>query len=173
MKKIVISLITVGMVSFGFAQNSNADLDFYKYRELDISGSNHKYLYEVQDVVTPRRVKYLENGVTNWNVLASKEFVGRKDETFKVTFKLKDGNIYALYGSNGSIVSAIERFSNFAMPKSVGNDIIKQYPDWNIVKNRYSILYHHGDGTKRRFKVLIQKGDRKKWLKIDSSGKIA
>ncbi len=172
MKKIVISLITMGMLSFGFAQNSNPKFNLSTYRELGISGSNYNYLNEVQDGLKPRQVKYLENVASNWDVSSSRQFDGRKGEPFSVTFKLKNGNLYASYDSKGKIVSAIERFSNFAMPKSVGNEILRQYPNWKIVTNRYSILYYRNKRTKKSFKVLVRKGKQKKWLKIDPSGKI-
>jgi len=172
MKKIVISLITLGMVNFGFAQNANPDFNLSKFRKLSMIGSNYEYLNEVQDGLTPGQVKYLENAVSHWDVSTSNKFDGRKGELFNVTFKLKDGNIHALYDNNGKIVSAIERFSNFAMPKSVSNEILKQYPNWKIVKNRYSVLYDCSKLVKKKFKVLLRKGNQEKWLRIDSSGKI-
>lgn len=149
MKKIVIGLITMGMVSFGFAQNSNPKFDLSTYSGLGISSSNYNYLNEVQDGLTPNQVKYLEGIASNWDVTTSRQFDGRKGEPFNVTFKLKDGNLYACYDSRGRIVSAIERFSNFAMPKSVGNEILRQYPNWRIVTNRYSILYYRNKPTKK------------------------
>jgi|GEM_PF-1153118 len=173
MKKIVISLITLGMVNFGFAQNANPDFNLSKFRKLSMIGSNYEYLNEVQDGLTPGQVKYLENAVSHWDVSTSNKFDGRKGELFNVTFKLKDGNIHALYDNNGKIVSAIERFSNFAIPKSVGREVLKQYPDWKIVKNRYSVWYGRKYRTKRIFKLLISKGNQKKWLKVDTTGSIS
>ena len=173
MKKIVITLITIGVASFGFAQNSNTDFNISKFRELGIPSSNYKYLNEVQDHLTPHQVKYLEKVASSWDVSTSEKFDGRKAEPFQVTFKLEGGNIHTFYDSKGKVVSAIERFSNFVMPKSVGNEIQKQYPNWKIVKNRYSVLYYRGESTKKSFKVLIGKGNQKKWLRIDPSGKIS
>lgn len=161
------------MASFGFAQNSYPDFDLSKFRGFGAIGSNYEYLNNVQSGLTPNQVKYLENIVSYWDVARSEKFDGRKGEAFSVTFRLDHGHITASYDSEGKIVSAIERFSNFAIPKSVGKEVLRQYPNWKIVKNRYSVRYGRNDRTKRIFKLLICKGNLKKWLKVDSSGKIA
>lgn len=173
MKKTVISLMAVGMANFGFAQNANPDFNISKFRELGAPGSNFKYVNEVQDDLTPGQVKYLEQVVANWDVSTSRKFDGRKGNPFNVTFKLQDGNIDAFYDNKGKVISAMERFQDFAMPKSVGNEILRQYPNWKIIKNRYSVWYCSGNQPKKNFKVLIQKGKHKRWLRIDSSGKIS
>lgn len=173
MKKIVINLVIMGMASFGFAQNSYADFDVSKFRDLGTIGSNNEYLNNVQSNLTPYQVRYLENIVSYWDVAKSEKFDGRKGEPFSVNFKLKDGHITASYDSNGKIISAMERFSNFTIPKSVGKEVLQEYPDWKIVKNRYSVWYGRNNSTKRVFKLLIRKGNQKKWLKVHTSGSIS
>lgn len=173
MKKLAISLITMGMVSFGFAQNSYPDFDLSKFRDFVTIGSNYEYLNDVQNGLTPNQVKYLEDLVSYWDVTQAEKFDSRRGEPFNVTFMLEYGHITASYDSKGKIVSAMERFSDFAIPKSVGNEVLRQYPDWKIVKNRYSVWYGQNDRTKRIFKLLIRKGNQKKWLKVDSSGGIS
>jgi len=170
MKKLVISLAVMGITSFGFAQNSYPHFELSKFRDLGAMDTNYEYLNDVQNELTPSQVKYLENLASYWDVTRSLEFDGRRGHPFSVTFKTEHGQIIANYNSKGKIVSAMERFSDFAIPKSVGRAILKEYPNWKIVKNRYSVWYDHDGRTKKLFKVRIRKGKQKKWLSIDSSG---
>ena len=174
MKKLSISLL--GMVtatSFSLAQNSNSNFELSKFRDFGTISSHYEYLDDVQNGLTPNQVKYLENVVSYWDVTRSKKFDGRKGESFSVNFKTANGHIEAFYNGKGKIVSVTERFRNFAMPKPVSIAIAKQYPNWKVIKNRYSVWYTLGNRTKKRFKVQIGKNSQKKWLKIDSSGKIS
>lgn len=174
MKKLSISLLVmVTATSFCLAQNSHSNFELSKFRDLGSIGLDYDYLNEVQNGLTPNQVKYLENLVSYWDVTRSKKFDGRKHTWFSVTFKLEGGHIEAFYNSKGKIISATERFSNFALPKPVIIAIVKKYPNWNVIKNRYSVWYKQGSRTKKRFKVQIKKDGQKKWLKIDSSGKIS
>lgn len=172
MRKLVISFITMGTMSFGFAQNSNPKFQLSKFRNLDGFETNYEYLNDVQQGLTPRQVKYLENLVSYWDISKSKKFDGRKGQTFGVTFKSEKGYITADFDRNGKIVSAVERFSDFALPKEFGRVILEQYPKWQIARNRYSVWYERGEAIKKSFKVQIQNGDRKKWVKIDPFGDI-
>ena len=173
MKKLAISLLTIGLACFGFAQNANPDFELSKFRNFGAIGSNYEYLNDVQNSLTPNQVKYLENLVSYWDVTKSEKFDGRIGEPFSATFKLEGGQIKAFYDGQGKIVSATERFSNFALPKQVAAAIVKQYPDCIIVKNRYFVRYSRSYRTKRIFKVQIKKGNKKKWLKVDSVGSIS
>jgi len=173
MKKLAISLITMGIASFGFAQNPHPSFDLSKFRDFVTIGSNYEYLTDVQNGLTPNQVKYLEDLVSYWDVTQIEGFDARKGKPFSATFKLERGHIVACYDRDGKIVSAMERFSNFAMPKSVSITILEEYPNWKIIKNRYSVWYNLGDRTKRIFKVQLRKGHQKKWIKVDSSGRLS
>lgn len=171
MKKISISIVAIILTSgFTFAQNAYPKFELSKFRDLDGLGSNFDYLNEVQNGLTPNQVRYLENLVSYWDVKKSVKFNGRKCQPFNATFKSGGDEIIVSYDSKGRIVSTMERFSNFAMPKAVGKEILRLHPNWKIVKNRYYVWYNRKHHTKRVFKVQIQKGDRKKWLRVDQTG---
>lgn len=172
MRKLSISLVAMIMASFGFAQNSNTNFESSKFKALGALGLNYEYRNKVQNSLTPNQVKYLEDVVSHWDVAKSEGFDDRKVEPFNVTFKLEDGYIMATYNSKGKVVSAFERFRNFALPKPVAVAIARQYPDWQVVKNKYSLLYNKGKRAKKALKVKIKKGNQKKWLKIDLSDSI-
>ena len=173
MKKLVISFAIMGMTSMVFAQNSYPRFELSKFRDLGRIATNYEYLDEVQNGLTPDQVKYLENLASYWDVTRTAEFDGRRGQPFSVTFKTERGQIIAAYNSKGKIVSAMERFSDFAMPKTVSKAILKEYPNWKVIKNRYSVWYDLDGRTKKIFKVRIRKGNQKKWLMIDPSGNIS
>lgn len=173
MKNLLISLLGIIMASnFCLAQNSHSNFELEKFSDLEGQSFNHDYLDKVKHSFWPNQVKYLENLVSHWDVTQSKKFDGRKGQSFSVTFKSESGLIVANYDSKGKIVSAMEQFGNFALPKSVSISIVRQYPNWEIVKNKYSLRYNVGNSTKKSFKVQIRKGNHKKWIKIHPSGSI-
>ncbi|MGI9550747.1 MAG: hypothetical protein ACR2MT_06065 [Aurantibacter sp.] len=173
MRKLSIILVALGMASLGFAQNSIPNFDYLKYKDLGTLSSNYEYLNEVQNGLTPNQIKYLENVVSYWDVTKSEKFDGRRGERFNVTFKSNRGQIIAYFDRNGKVVRAKEQFRNFALPKQVGIALAKKYPNWTVIKNRYTVLYTKDGQSKKIFKVQISKDKQKKWLKIDPSGRIS
>ena len=153
MKKLAISVLTmITASSFGLAQNSHSEFELSTFKDLGSITSNYDYLNEVQNELTPSQVKYHENLVSYWDVKKSDKFDGRRGEPY------------------GNIVSATERFSDVRLPKPVVIEILRQHPGWDIVKNKYSITYNRDIITKRIFKIQIQKGKQRKWLKVDQDG---
>lgn len=169
MKKLAIHFIAMGIVSFGYSQNSSHNFKPSKYKGLGNIDLNHEYIQNVQGEHTPNKIKYLENQVSCLDVTKSKKFNNCNNQPFKVAFSLEDGYIVASYNNSGNVISTVERFKNFAMPKSIGIEIHQQFPNWKITKNRYSVWYSKSNPVKTVFKVQIQKGKQKKWIKINAS----
>ena len=173
MKKSAINLLALGMASIGLAQNSHPNFELSKYKSFKEMSINHEYLDEVQNGLTPNQAKYLENLVSYWDVTKSRQFKGRKGDGFDVTFKSGKNYIEASYDANGKIIMVNERFRNFALPLQVSIALAKRYPNWKVVKNKYLVLYTRNNRPNKSFKVQIQKGNQKKWVKIDPSLKMS
>lgn len=173
MKKLSISLAVMGITSLGFAQNSYPKLNKALSEGLGTLTSNYGYLNDVQNGLTPKHVKYLENIASYWDVAKLEEFDRLKDQPLEVTFRSGLGSIVASYDSDGKIVTATERFKNVSLPKQLQIAIVKQYPHWSIVKIRYTLRYTEGKEPKKQFKVKIKKENQKKWVKVDSVGRIS
>ena len=173
MRKLFISLVTMGITSLGFAQNSYHEFQQFIFKDFHGPGSNYKYLNEVQNDLTPNQVKYIEDAVSYWDIARLEKFEGRRNEEFDVTFKSNLGYIVATYDNQGKVVSAEERFKNVALPRPLIMAITEQYPNWRIIKTRYLVRNKKDDRSKRHFKVRIMKGNQKKWLKVDPEGKIS
>lgn len=172
MKKLSVSLAVMGMASLGFAQNSYPKFES-KFLDMGLLNSNYAYLSQVQNELTPNQAKYLENVVSYWDVTRSEEFAGLKKEPFEVTFRAGRGYIVASYDDMGKILTAEERFKNVTLPKQLQISIAKQYPNWSIVKNTYSLRYAKDKKPKKHLMVLMKKGNLKKRLKIDLSGQLS
>ena len=164
----------MGMVSaFGFAQNAvpvknQAGIEAIGNMVLDA-----RYLNSVQAGMTPNVVKQLENLVSVWDVTQHELFDGRPGDLFHITFKSEQGAITALYDDEGQLIMALERFKDVALPYAVSSSIVEEYPEWEIVKNRYSVRYQFNDESRKVLKVLIRKGNQRQWLKIGPSGIIS
>lgn len=170
MKKLSISLAVMGITSLGLAQDSYPKLNYSLLEGLGALGSNYEYLNEVQNGHTPSQVKFVENMVSYWDVRKSEDFKGLKNQPFEATFRSGLGSIVASYDSDGKILTAKERFKNITLPKRLQIAIVKQYPNWSIVKNRYTLRYTEGKAPKKQFKIKIKKENQRKWLKVNSVG---
>lgn len=172
MKKLSISLVVLSMTSLSFGQNSSSKLDHALLDDFSTRDSNHEYLNEVQNNMTPNQVKYLEKVVSYWDLTQLEKFREQKDQPLQVTFKSPQGSIVTSYDMDGEILTSKERFRDFALPYTVSASIVKKYPNWSIGKSRYSLLYTKADEPKKRFRVQITKGDQKKWIEVDQSGSV-
>lgn len=173
MIKLSMSWVALAMVSFGLAQNPHANFEQSNPGNGGTLASNSHYLEEVLDELTPNPIRFLETVVSDWEVTSSDEFNPHRRRPFSATFQSRHGFIVVSYDRKGRIVHAMERFSNFALPKSVGKAILKEYPNWKIIGNRYSLWYRQDDSAKRIFKVRLQKEHHKKWVKVFPSGRVS
>ncbi|NNE77928.1 MAG: hypothetical protein HKN31_12755 [Pricia sp.] len=173
MKKLAISLVIMGITTFGLAQNSHPRFEQFKRLDIESLGTNYAYLNEVQKGFAPNQVKYLENVVSYWDVTRSDAFTRYIDDPFEVTFKSSSGYITVNYDRAGRIVMAKERFKNVAVPTTIGVSILKEYPNWRISKSKYSVKYIKDKEAKKSFKVQLSKDHIKKWVAVDPSGNLS
>ncbi|MBU2903897.1 hypothetical protein KO529_03800 [Arenibacter algicola] len=172
MNKFSISLALMGLTSLGFAQDSYFNSHYSQLENLEVMGSNYEFIEDVQNDLTPTQVKYLENLVCYWDVTKLEEFKGNKEQPTEVTYRSWHGYIIASYDREGKILTAKEHFKDFTLPQKVSVSIAIKYPEWTRLKTRYSLVYNRNLGTKKLFKVQIEKDGQKKWLKIDASGRV-
>lgn len=173
MKNSSISLLLMVMTSAGFAQYSSTKLDQSFLKGVSSLNANFEYLNEVQNSDTPRQAKHLENVVTFWDVKKFPDFEARPGERFNVTFKSGFGHITASFDEEGQVLSARERFKNFALPYAVGAAIVKEYPQWQITKSIYKVKYAKGQEPKKHFRVQISNDKEAKWINIGPEGTIS
>lgn len=165
MKKLFVGLIILGLTIQGFAQVQTVDL-----AEIEILGVNYKYLNEVGTSEAATPVKILEREAAKFD-LKSADFYVDEEMEYDVYFKIPQGKILAVYNGEGEILRTSERFKDIALPIEVVNAVLKKYPGWLIGGDFYLVTYKRSRGVKKTYKVLLENGTDRKWVKTDDMGK--
>ena len=166
MKKLILGLFVLGFAIQSFAQVTTVQLP-----EVEIVAVNYKYLYDVNNLTADSDVKMLEKKVATFD-LKSSEFYNDEYDNYTVTFYIPDGTILASYDKEGTIIRTAEKFKNIDLPEVVLNTVLQQFPGWLIAKDAYLVTYHKDAGGKKMYKLLLEKGKKRKRIKTDEYGNL-
>ncbi len=170
MKNLLIGLMVLGLTSLAYPQEGNGGIEEVVLKGVTLSPvMNSTYRNMVQDVHTAATVKHLEDAVASFDITLSPIYsAGAKD--YRITFKNSDGKILAIFDGQGKILYSYEKYSDIALPPAVRQAVYKELPQWNLLRNDYSVIYESDKGVNKIFKIQVGKDNLKKNLKIDSSG---
>lgn len=165
MKKLLIGLFAVGLVTQQYAQNLQTE----QLNEVFIVATNYKYLDKTsaEDVAVP--VKELQRIAATYDV-KSLDIYADDYDYYEVSFVIPEGKILASYDRDGKILRTAEKFKQVDLPIPVLKSVIKRFPNWSITKNIYRVFYHETDGVKKRYKLTLKNGDQRMKVKIDDTG---
>jgi len=93
-------------------------------------------------------------------------------DEFLVTLSIKDGSLIARYNEKGKLMAVVEKYKNVKMPNDLVVNILKQYPGWKIVKDRYSYSQQEGNVTKKQYDVILEKDKKMKQVVYNSNGQL-
>lgn len=167
MKKLIF-----GLLVFGFAIQSFAQVETEKLSEVVISATNYKYLNQIGLSNASIPVEVLESHVASFD-LKDADFYSDEYDLYEVSFYIPDGYILASYDKDGTILRTAERFKNVALPRPVIESVAKMYPGWTFAKDTYLVKYHdNNDGGKitKKYKIILKKGDERKKVVTDEYG---
>lgn len=163
MKNLVIGLFVFGLTSLGFSQNNNGEGNVVQLEGVVVTNINLNYLEKVLDKTLSDNVVSLENEASLFNVKELVEFDGRK-ESFQVMFKATKGYIIADYDRNGKIQKTEERYQDIKLPKDLIKEVLRQYPNSNLLKVVYTVDYDDQKDTKKSYRIQINNDGEKKKL---------
>jgi hypothetical protein len=161
MKKLILGLLVFGLTSQMFSQ-------VVTLPEVEITAVNYKYLSAVDSEEMDFNVKFLEEKVAMFD-LKNADFYIDDYGIYQVRFYIPNGFILAAYDRNGKIIRTIEKFKDVKLPSAVRNAIFERFPDWGLKKDVYKVTYNQ-QGSKKVYKVVIQKGDEVLRLYTDENG---
>lgn len=163
MKKLCFSLLAFICATFMYAQT-------VELPETIIS-INSDYFNSVDSENTCNYVQKLEQALLEYNHSEISELYDSKDDIYKVTFKIPEGQIIASFNKDGKIVETFEKYNNIRLPKAVIKAIIEKYPDSNIVEDIYVVKYHcNKEDLKQEYRVKIKDKDSILTVKTDKEG---
>lgn len=146
MKTFVFILFTVIISSQTFAQETSVD-----YLDVDREKS------------TPKEVLKLAETASDWDVSKSTDYDSR-NKPFTVVFKSNKGFIELTYDRNGRVIQSNEVFKKVNMPTQLTLYVLRQYPEYKIVDNKYKYKFEIGKVTESSYSIVLQNGDEKKHL---------
>ncbi len=167
MKKLVLILFLIGIISPNFAQVTQPE----ELKEVNLVAVNYKYLDAVtkQEVAIP--VKKLEQHVARYDIKSSEIYHDDYD-TYDIRFFIPEGSILAAYDSDGKLIRTIEKYKNIGIPDAVRKTVREKYPNWSISNNVYLVNYHDLKGAEKKYKLKLEKGNDVMRIKTDENGNI-
>lgn len=167
MKKLIL-----GLLIFGLAIQSFAQIKTEKLSEVVISATNYKYLNKVGLTNASIPVELLESKVASFD-LKNSEFYSDDYDLYEISFFIPDGHILAAYNSDGVIIRSVEKFKDVTLPREVIESVAKQYPNWTFKKDVYLVSYYdNNEGGKitKKYKITLENGNKRIKVKVDEKG---
>lgn len=168
MRASIVGLLFLGLTTLCYSQTENENMLI----EVEVYAKNYNYLESVNsNDLTLNKVNVLERKVANFDV-NSLNLPDNNFESCKVLFFIKDGVISASFDNKSNIIRTIEKFKNIDLPLSIKHSIVTKYPDHLITADEYLVRYHYKKGVTKKYKVLLENGDKQFWVKTDENGMI-
>jgi len=172
MKKLIISLIILGLSTSVFAQNTSNKFEVV-LDEVEVFNINSNYLNAIGHKDAAELVKFLVEKAVSFDLEYSNCLkADYEKQEYHVQFKIPQGEILAVYDNNGEIIRTSEMFKDISLPLAVSNAIVKKYPGWKISSDIYRVTYVKDGTLNKTYKLFIERTNiGKKVIKIDENGK--
>lgn len=98
---------------------------------------------------------------------------GSTYDTYQLELKEgSDRSLIANYDSSGKLLSTEEYLKDITPPARVRNSIAQKFPGWTIEKDAFKMVHFAGKSKKERFKLFLEKNDKKMKVFTDENGTI-
>ncbi|MFD0861744.1 nicotinate-nucleotide adenylyltransferase [Sungkyunkwania multivorans] len=165
MRKLILTLLAFGMIVPMIAQIIKEET----LSEVTVMAVNYKYLDNVQSESAAVPVKMLEKKVATYDLKGSELYQDDYD-LYQVSFYIPEGKIVAAYDKDGKIIRTIEKFENVRLPKTIMMALTERFPNWKVAKDVYRVSYHNKKGTDKKYKIILENGDKRIRVKTDAAG---
>ncbi|AEV98238.1 nicotinate-nucleotide adenylyltransferase [Niastella koreensis] len=137
--------------------------------EVTVVATNYKYLKSVGGKEVSQPVQLLQRTAAEYDVKKSDYYEDDYDSYF-VSFVLPEGQILAAYDKNGKLLRTAEKYGNVKLPAAVSSAVAKKYPDWRVSKDVYMVTYYDDKGTDKKYKLLLENGNKRMKVKVNEAG---
>jgi hypothetical protein len=165
MKKFILSLLAIGLVSQVYSQITKVE----ELSEVVVTAVNYKYLNQTDNKEAAVPVQMLQRKVAAYDV-TTKDYYQDDYDYYTVEFYIPDGKIVAAYDADGKILRTIEKFKDIKLPDAVSKALLERFPNWDIVSDIYRVTYTDKMGAKKQFKLKLQNGERTMKVKMNEDG---
>ncbi|WP_299159944.1 nicotinate-nucleotide adenylyltransferase [uncultured Eudoraea sp.] len=165
MKKFILSLLAIGLVSQVYSQITKVE----ELSEVVVTAVNYKYLNQTDNKEAAVPVQMLQRKVAAYDV-TTKDYYQDDYDYYTVEFYIPDGKIVAAYDADGKILRTIEKFKDIKLPSAVTKALLERFPNWDVVSDVYRVTYTDKMGAKKHYKLKLQNGERTMKVKMNEDG---
>ncbi|BCY29473.1 hypothetical protein [Flavobacterium okayamense] len=170
--KAIILFLLVSFSTIGFSQttnnNENEDFKIEELPEIVLKKIGEDFSVYLPDRNPDTDVRQLQDYFIAYEL--GKDFEGY--DNYLVIMNNAKGTLTATYNHKGKLIKVVEKYENVRLPSSVIYSVIKKFPDWGIVDDKYMYTQTDGDVLKKHYKVKIKKGRETKRLLVTPNGEI-
>ncbi|MGB5204817.1 nicotinate-nucleotide adenylyltransferase [Eudoraea sp.] len=165
MKKLIISLLAIGITGIAYAQ----EVKLEELSEVVVEAVNYKYLSTTDNKEAAVPVKMLERKAAAYDV-TTKDYYQDNYDYYSVSFAIPDGKLVAVYDPDGKILRTIEKFKDIQLPDAVSKALQDRFPNWEIVEDVYRIRYEDRKGALKNYKIKLQNGEKTMKVMMSEEG---
>lgn len=158
---IVAVLFTLGYTIPVFAQET--------LPEVTVVATNYKYLKSVGGKEVAQPVQVLQRTAAAYDVKKSEYYEDEYDSYF-ISFYIPQGQVLAAYDKNGKLIRTAEKYENVKLPSAVTSAVAGRFPNWKITKDVYQVTYYEEKGADKKYKLLLENGNKRMKVKINEAG---
>jgi len=171
MKQLLIGLVFMGLTSLSYGQATAEDMAETTLDDINYAPANFNYLSVASAGTRALKVTKLQKAAASFDITKAATY-DKSAKYHEFSFYQEDGHIYATYDRNGAIVRSDESYKDVILMPPARNSVYNTFPDWEIVGNKYEVLYKLGKETEKVYKIKLKNGNQRKRIKIDPQGKI-
>jgi len=164
-------LLIIGLGIPVFAQEKQSD-DFYESNELPavvLKKAGDEFSVYYPDNTNPdSRVLKLENKFISYKI--ENDFQGKTE--YLLLLEIEGGALAATFNKKGKLISVVEKFENIKLPEKIRKKLAVEYPEWNLVKDKFLYVQKIGKIKRKEYKIIMKKGNKIKRIVVDEDGMI-
>ncbi|NDP26491.1 MAG: hypothetical protein GZ087_03550 [Flavobacterium sp.] len=138
--------------------------------EVVTKGSGNKMSIYLRDISVDPRVATVQKAFIESDLGKNvKDF-----DYFMVSLELNNGSgrLDATYNAKGKLTSVVEVYKNVQLPISICRSIYKEYPGWQIVKDKYKFIQENGTIVKKEYILTMKKDNKTQKITVNPVGAI-
>ena len=174
--KTFILFLFLSIFTFSFSQSnmssskttSNENFDIEELPEIVLSKIGDDFSIYLPDKNPDLSVREMQKFFIAYDL--GKDYEGY--DNYLVLMKNDKGTLTATYNDQGKLVRVVEKYENVTLPNEVIFSVLKQFPGWGFVDDKFHYTQADGNVKKKIYTVKIKNGNQTKKLMVTPDGEI-
>lgn len=174
MKSFIIIIFFLGLTTVSFSQvtkDGDTGKGNIKVEELPgvvIKSAGKDFSIYLPDQNPDKTVRAIEEKFIAYDL--GKDYEGF--ESYLVVMETAKGSLSATYNENGKLIGVVENYKDVILPSAVIYSVLRTYPGWRIVNDKFLYTQKEGDVLKKEYNLKIKKDKEIRKLTVTPEGEI-